>query len=450
MYIDWHAEREEALGRLGRMLRFNTVNPPGDELALARELASEAASWGVECDVLVSAEKRGNLVVRLRGDGSQRPLLLLSHLDVVPAEPDKWRYPPFAGMRSEGFMWGRGAIDSKLTGALHMQVVSLLKRLGLPLKRDIVLVAAADEEFGGHYGVEWLVREHPQLFDAEFGINEAGGFAIPVGDQVLYTVQVGEKGSANLDLVAAGRPGHSSVPHDDNAIFHLAAVLNKMAGGKMPHRPPSSVRAFFERAAEAQDDAEVAENLRALLDGQRCDAALDRLPINEAARGMFDAMVRNTCAPTVLEAGLKRNVIPSEAAVQLSGRPLPGVSEAEFLAEVEALAGSDLRYAMHSFRPGVEFDHETPLFDALTCALQRFEPDGIAVPYMQTGGTDARFLVDFDMVVYGFVPMRWERGLEFFDLCHGHDERVSEANVLFGVQVLTDAVARLNGLDIGG
>ena len=111
MYIDWHAEREEALGRLGRMLRFNTVNPPGDELALARELASEAASWGVECDVLVSAEKRGNLVVRLRGDGSQRPLLLLSHLDVVPAEPDKWRYPPFAGMRSEGFMWGRGAID---------------------------------------------------------------------------------------------------------------------------------------------------------------------------------------------------------------------------------------------------------------------------------------------------------------------------------------------------
>ncbi len=450
MRIDWAAEKEEALARLARMLRFDTVNPPGNELALARDLAAEAASWGVESDVYVSAESRGNLVVRLRGDGSQRPLLLLSHLDVVPAESDKWRFPPFAGIRSEGYIWGRGAIDSKLTGALHMQVVSLVKRLGLPLTRDIVLVAAADEEFGGHYGLEWMVREHPSVFDAEFGINEAGGFAIPVNGQHLYTVQVGEKGSANLDLVASGRPGHSSVPHDDNAIFHLATVLAAMADKKMPHRPPASVRAFFERAASVQTDERVAADLRALLDGDGCDEALGRLPVNAATRSMFDAMLRNTCAPTVMASGLKRNVIPSRAEVQLSGRPLPGVSEGVFLAEVEALAGSQVAYEMHSFRPGVEFDHETPLFHALDAALRSFDAQGVAVPYMQTGGTDARFLVDLDMVVYGFVPMRWEPGLEFFELCHGHDERVSEANVLFGVQVLSDAVARLNGLSIGG
>ncbi|MFT5089367.1 MAG: acetylornithine deacetylase/succinyl-diaminopimelate desuccinylase-like protein [Planctomycetota bacterium] len=450
MKINWQQEQEGAIARLQRMLRFDTVNPPGSELQLAQALAAEASTEGIESEVLVSGEGRGNLVLRLRGDGSERPLLLLSHLDVVPVEPDKWTYPPFAGTRAQGFVWGRGAIDSKLTGALHMQVLLMARRLGLSLKRDIVLVAAADEEYGGHYGVEWLVREHPELFDAEYALNEAGGFAVQVAGKSLYTVQVGEKGAANLDLVASGQPGHSSVPHDDNAVFHLAKVLTRMAGKKMPHRPPASVRAFFARAAQAQDDAQVAGDLLALLDAETCDDALTRLPVNEATRRMFDAMVRNTCAPTIVEAGLKRNVIPSQARAQLSGRPLPAVGESEFVAEVEALAGAGVEYAMGDFRSGVEFDHDTPLFAALENALRRFEPESVAVPYMQTGGTDARFLIDSGMIVYGFVPMRYEEGLDFFDLCHGHDERVSEANVAFGLQVLFDAIARLNGIDIEG
>ena len=372
MNINWQRETEQAIARLQRMLRYETVNPPGNELELARALAAEADSVGVESEVLVSGEGRGNLVLRLRGDGSERPLLLLSHLDVVPVEPDKWSYPPFAGTRAEGFVWGRGAIDSKLTGALHMQVLFMARQWALPLKRDIVLVAAADEEYGGHFGVEWLLHEHPHLFDAEYGLNEAGGFAVQVGGKSLYTIQVGEKGAANLDLVASGQPGHSSVPHDDNAVFHLATVLARMAGKKMPHRPPASVCEFFVRAAQAQDDGALADDLRALLDATHCDAALARLPINTATRCMFDAMLRNTCAPTILSAGLKRNVIPSLATVQLSGRPLPNVSESEFVAEVEQLADGDIAYEMGDFRPGVEFAHATPLFAALEGALRRF------------------------------------------------------------------------------
>ncbi len=448
MQIDWNREGEEAVERLRRMIRFDTTNPPGEELALAQDLAAEAAAEGIGAQVLVSGEGRGNLALRLQGDGSERPLLLLSHLDVVPAEPEKWSHAPFAGERDRGFVWGRGAIDSKLTGAVHMQLLLLAKRLGLQLKRDIVLVAAADEEYGGHFGVEWLVREHRSLFDAEYGLNEAGGFAVAVDGRPLYTVQVAEKGAANLDLVAHGRPGHSSVPHGDNAVFHLARALEHMADEKMPHRPPASVRAFFERAAEAQKRKAVADDLRALLDAAGCEAALGRLPVNAATRGMFDAMLRDTCAPTLLEAGLKRNVIPSQAIAQLSGRPLPGVSEREFVDQVRALAGDGVEYRMGAFRPGVEFDHETPFFTALEEALGRVEPQAVAVPYMQTGGTDARFLVDLDMVVYGFVPMRHEEGLDFFDLCHGHDERVSEANVLFAVQVLFTALCRLNDIEI--
>jgi acetylornithine deacetylase/succinyl-diaminopimelate desuccinylase-like protein len=369
----------------------------------------------------------------------------LSHLDVVPAEPDKWTHPPFGGTVADGFVWGRGAIDSKLTGAVQMQVILMCKRLGLPLKRDLVLVAAADEERGGTWGVQWLVEQQGEIFDAEYGINEAGGFALMVDGKPLYTCQVAEKGSAPVDLVGKGRPGHSSVPHGDNAIFALAEALQALGKGQMAHRVVPSVRAFFEGAAEAMDRPEVADLLREVLNPQRCEAALEALPVGEATRLMFAAMVRNTCAPTVLDGGLKRNVIPSEVRAQLSGRPLPGVEEAAFLEEVRNLAGETARPELvEPFRSGVAFAHKTPLFEAIRDSMARFDSDGVVVPYMQTGGTDGRFLKDLDMQIYGFIPMRYESGMDFFDLCHGHDERVSVDNVQFAVQVLFDVICRLN------
>ena len=449
MEIDWGEMEREAVERLRGMVRFDTTNPPGDELALVRRLARELEREELQPQVLVSEGERASLAVRLKGDGSERPLLLLSHLDVVPVEPERWTHPPFAGEVADGFVWGRGAIDSKLTGAVGLQVLLMCKRLGIPLKRDLVAVAAGDEEFGGVYGVGWLAEYHPELFDAEYGINEGGGFALLVDGKPLYVCQVGEKGSAPLDLVAHGKPGHSSVPHDENPIFALGRALQKLGEEKMPHRVTASVRAFFERAADFQEDAQVAADLRALLDPDRQKEALGRLPVNEPTRLMFDALVRNTCAPTVLEAGLKRNVIPSEATAQLSGRPLPGVSEEEFRRETRAIVGDEVALRMEGFRPGIEFDHETPLLAAIEESMQQWDPEGAVVPYMQTGGTDARFLNDRDISIYGFLPMRYEPGLDYFDLCHGHDERVSLANVRFGVQVLFDVVCRLNGLETG-
>ena len=446
MDIHWDQQGAEAVERLQGMIRFATVNPPGDEKELVEWLAGSLRQEGLEPEVIVSEGSRANLTVTLKGDGSERPLLLLSHLDVVPVEAKRWSSPPFAGELRDGFVYGRGAVDSKLTGAVQLQVLLMCHRLGLGLKRDLVLVAAADEERGGVYGVEWLARERPELFAAEYGLNEAGGFALLVDGQPLYTVQVAEKGGAELDLVAGGQPGHSSVPHGDNAVFHLARTLAGMAAGKMPHQPPASVQAFFAAAADAQRRPEVAADLRAMLDGEHHAEALARLPVNEPTRLMFDAMVRNTCAPTVLEAGLKRNVIPSQAVAQLSGRPLPGVDAETFVDQVKALAGEGVDYRLGIFRPGVEYDHRTPLFTAIAESIKRFDPAGAAVPYMQTGGTDARFLADRDMAIYGFVPMRYEQGLDFFELCHGHDERVSVDNILFGVQVIFDIACSLNGV----
>ncbi|MDA0746500.1 MAG: M20/M25/M40 family metallo-hydrolase [bacterium] len=447
MDVDWDVAGQEAVAWLQALVRFDTTNPPGNELELVQYMSGELKKEGLAPEVLQSVPERANLVVRLKGDGSERPVLLLSHLDVVPAEPDKWTHPPFAGEVADGYVWGRGAIDSKLTAAVGLQVLLLCKRMGLPLKRDLVLVAAADEEVGGVHGAQWLAENHPEVFDAEYGINEAGGFALLIDGKPVYTCQVGEKGSAEVDLVGRGRPGHSSVPHDENAIFFLARALEALGRQKMPHQVTPSVRAFFEEAAKAQKNPEVGELLRAVLDPARCDAALEKLPVNEATRLMFDAMVRNTCAPTLLEAGVKRNVIPSQATAGLSGRPLPGMDEEAFLREVRQMAGDSVACELgKAFRPGTEFEHRTPLFEAIQASMARFDPEGVVVPYMQTGGTDARFLRDRDIQVYGFIPMRYEEGEEFFELCHGHDERVSVENVKFAVQVLFDVVCRLNGV----
>lgn len=436
---------EQAVARLQEMLRFDTTNPPGNELPLVRHLAQQLQAEGLEAHVLEAAPARASLAVRVRGDGSERPLLLMSHLDVVPAEPARWTHPPFAGEIADGILYGRGAIDSKLTAAVHLQVLLMAHRQQQPLKRDLVLIAAADEEVGGTYGMAWLAEHHPEWLDAEYGINEAGGFAVLVDGQPIYTCQVAEKGAADIDLVARGRPGHSSVPHDDNAIVHLGEVLTTL-GGALPHRVTPAVRAFFEAAAVSARP-EVGALLLDLLDPTRSAGALAALPAEPPVKGMFAAMLRNTCAPTMLEAGIKRNVIPSEATVRLSGRPLPGMTEADFMKDVSGLLGTaaghiDIRSAR--FRPGVAFDHETPLLSAMLSALQNHEPGAVLAPYMQTGGTDARYLTNLDITVYGFVPMRFEAGCDFFDLCHGHDERVSLANIAFAVDVTHDIVQLLN------
>jgi acetylornithine deacetylase/succinyl-diaminopimelate desuccinylase-like protein len=441
--LDFEAAGAEAVARLQHMLRFDTTNPPGNELPLAQHLAALLASEGIQAQILQSAPERANLVARLRGDGSARPLLLISHLDVVPAEPARWTHPPFAGALANDQVWGRGAVDSKLTTTAQLQVLLLCKRLGLPLKRDLVLVATADEELGSNYGVKWLAQHHPEVFDAEYGINEGGGFALLLDGKPLYTCQVGEKGSAYLDLVIQGRPGHSSVPHADNPLLHLSGVLDRLRG-RLPHRVTASARAFFEGAAAAQKRPEVAALLRALLDPKRQEEALAQLPVDEPTRLMFDAMLRNTCAPTMLEAGVKRNVIPSQATVKLSGRTLPGMDREEFLAEVRVLVGEGPEFRLDNYWAGGEFPHHTPLLAAIQSAMKRCEPESAVVPYMVTGGTDARFLQGLGLTIYGFLPMRHEPGMDIFSLCHGHDERVSTANVAFAVQVLYEVVRQLN------
>ncbi|MGQ9684583.1 MAG: M20/M25/M40 family metallo-hydrolase, partial [Anaerolineae bacterium] len=216
-----------------RLLRFDTSNPPGNETPAAQYLKQVLEREGLEdLHLLEAAPRRGNLVARLRGDGSRPPLLLTAHLDVVPAEAAGWRYPPFGGTVAEGMVWGRGALDMKHMAAMSLMVVLMARRQRLPLRRDLIFAAVADEEDGGACGARWLVENHPDLLRAEYALNELGGFLVRAGRLRLYPIQVAEKGPCRLRLRARGRPGHASTPHDENALVRLARAVARLRDGR--------------------------------------------------------------------------------------------------------------------------------------------------------------------------------------------------------------------------
>jgi acetylornithine deacetylase/succinyl-diaminopimelate desuccinylase-like protein len=440
----------EAVGHLRALIRFDTSNPPGNEAPAAEYVAAVGRAAGLEAYLFEAEPGRGSAVLRLRGDDRGRPLLLLSHLDTVPAELAKWRQPPWSAEVADGCVWGRGAIDSKLTTAVQLSALLALSREGQP-RRDVVLAATAGEEGGGPAnGAAWLAANRPDLVGAEYTLNEHGGFCLEVGGRRYYTLQVAEKGGCAVRLIARGAPGHASVPHADNALYKLGRALARLGERKMPLRVAPTARAFVEAIAADHDrlgSADVAATLRALLDPLRHDDALARLPTEPATRDLIDAALRNTAAPTVVEGGIKPNVIPSEAVVQLSGRPLPGTGLEEFLADLRACVGDEVEVLAppESFAPGLEHRRDPAFEEAALRALRRHDPEAVLVPFLVPLGTDAKRLTGLGQPIYGFVPMLHQPGLDYMRLCHGHDERVSLASVAFGARVLRDLLRELAG-----
>jgi acetylornithine deacetylase/succinyl-diaminopimelate desuccinylase-like protein len=442
---------DEAVAHLRALIRFDTSNPPGNERPAAEYVADVGRRAGLEAHVLEAAPGRGNAVLRLRGDGSRRPVLLLSHLDTVPAEAAKWRHPPWAAAVADGCVWGRGAIDSKLTTAVHLAALLALARSGDPLRRDVVLAATAGEEGGGPAnGAAWLAANRPDLVAAEYTLNEHGGFCLEIGGRRYYTLQVAEKGGWGVRLVARGAPGHASVPHADNALVKLGRALARLGERKMPLRVTATVRAFVEAVAadhDAHGSPDVAATVRALLDPAGHEAALARLPVDRATRDLIDAVLRNTAAPTIVEGGVKANVIPSEAVAQLSGRPLPAVTPEEFLADLRGCVGDEVEIEAPRewFTPALEHPRDEAFEAAAVRALRRHDPGAVLAPFVVPLGTDAKRMTQLDHRIYGFVPMLHEPGLDYMSLCHGHDERVSRRSVAFGVGVLHDLLRELVG-----
>ena len=438
----WDVVRDEATRYLQDLIRIDTTNPPGNETKAAEYLARVLTREGIEPILLESAPGRGNLVARLKGDGRAAPLMLMVHLDVVPAEADAWTHPPFGGEIADGFLYGRGTLDTKELAAMELMVLLLLKREGKPLARDIIFMANADEEAGGRLGAGWMVKEHPDLIRAEYAINEGGGFGLVILGQRFFTCQVAEKGTARFVMRTRGRPGHGSQPHRDNAVLKLAEAIQKIGAAEFSHHATATVRLFLEGVA-AKLGKRYEADLVALLDARKYRAAMERLPLDEGLRSMFSAMLHNTVTPTMLNAGTKVNVIPSVAEAKCDARLLPGQTADDLLRELRAVIGSDVEIEFLDRTAALESDYRTPLFDTIGRVMARHAPQAPVLPYLVVGATDARHVRKLGTKVYGFAPMF--APTSELDRVHAHDERISIDNLAFGTQVLYEVVSEFCG-----
>ncbi|MFF7280052.1 M20/M25/M40 family metallo-hydrolase [Streptomyces griseorubiginosus] len=421
---------DEVVDLCRELIRFDTSNygdhsGPGERKA-AEWVAEKLAEVGLDPQIFESHPGRASTVARIAGEDPSRPALLIhGHLDVVPANAQDWTHHPFSGEVADGCVWGRGAVDMKDMDAMTLAVVRDRLRSGRRPPRDIVLAFLADEEAGGTYGARHLVDHHPDLFEGVTeAISEVGGFSFTVNEQRrLYLIQTAEKGMHWMKLTVAGTAGHGSMIHRDNAITELSEAVARLGRHKFPVRVTKTTRAFLDELGDA---------LGTELDPEDMEGTLARL--GDIAK-LIGATLSNTANPTQLGAGYKVNVIPGEATAHVDGRFLPGYEE-EFLADLDKILGPKVRREdVHSDK-AVETTFDGALVDAMQSALVAEDPAAKAIPYMLSGGTDAKSFDELGIRGFGFAPLKLPPELDFAGMFHGVDERVPVDGLKFGVRVL--------------
>ncbi|MFD4544491.1 M20/M25/M40 family metallo-hydrolase [Streptomyces bauhiniae] len=421
---------DEVVDLCRELIRFDTSNygdhsGPG-ERAAAEYVAGKLAEVGLEPKIFESHPGRASTVARIEGEDPSRPALLIhGHLDVVPANAADWTHDPFSGEVADGCVWGRGAVDMKDMDAMTLAVVRDRLRSGRKPPRDIVVAFLADEEAGGTYGARYLVDNHPELFEGVTeAISEVGGFSFTVNDQRrLYLIQTAEKGMHWMKLTVAGTAGHGSMIHRDNAITELSEAVARVGRHKFPVRVTKTTRAFLDELGDA---------LGTELDPEDMESTLAKLG---GIAKLIGATLSNTANPTQLKAGYKVNVIPGEATAHIDGRFLPGHEE-EFLTDLDRLLGPNVRRSDVHADKAVETSFDGALVEAMQSALLAEDPIARAVPYMLSGGTDAKSFDDLGIRGFGFAPLKLPPELDFAGMFHGVDERVPVDGLQFGVRVL--------------
>jgi len=417
---------DEVVELLSQLIRINTSNPTHPERPAAEWMAERLAEAGIESTILESEQGRASTIARVAGRNPERkPLLIHGHLDVVPADASEWSVDPFAGEVRDDYLWGRGSVDMKDMDAMTLAVIREWSRTGVQPERDIVLAFVADEEAGGTYGAHWLVDNHPELFaDCTEAISEVGGFSVTVGSDLrLYLIQTAEKGIGWLRLRAQGRPGHGSMVHPDNAVTELARAVTRIGEHEFPIHVTPTLRRFLTTLAEVTGLP---------IDPDDPEPALEHL--GGMAR-MIGATMRNTANPTMLQAGYKANVIPGSAEATIDCRFLPGY-EQELYDTIDELIGEHLTRETVTADIAVETDFDGEIVDAMAAALKAEDPTGVPIPYLMSGGTDAKSFSQLGIRNFGFSPLLLPPELDFAALFHGIDERVPVSALQFGVRVL--------------
>jgi acetylornithine deacetylase/succinyl-diaminopimelate desuccinylase-like protein len=442
---DWSTAARETLGHLQAMIRLNTVNPPGNELQVARHLEAALKAEGIETHLFEPAPGRGALVARLKGNGTRQPVLIMGHMDVVGVERDKWSVDPFAAEIKDGYLYGRGAIDDKGMLAVNLETMLLLKRnvvdKGGTLSRDVIFVANSDEEQSGDWGMGWLIKNHPELIKAEFALNEGGRTRIVGGKRLYVAVQNTEKVPHTVTVTARGPGGHASIPLAGNAILRLGRALARIGEHREPVQVNPTTREFFaqlgrvwpnkqERAAMA--DVASSDTRRI----QRGARVLACIPV-------FDAVLRNGISATIVQGGIRTNVIPTEVSAKLNIRTLPGQSIDSVVKRLQRVVGDTMVSIAVTDRgeDSPASDFHSPMFTAIRESAQALDPSLTVVPYLSTGATDSARLRTWGMQAFGLLPFPMNQDDE--DRMHGNDERVPLTSVDFGTRMIYGAILRV-------
>ena len=429
--IDEELLMAECISICQEMIRIPSVNHGegrGDEREIANYVVAKLAEVGIESELIVTGENRVNVVAKIVGADQGRPgLVVHGHLDVVPVNADDWSVDPFGGEIKDGYIWGRGAVDMKDMDAMIIATVRAWKRANYIPPRNILLAFFGDEEAGSEFGSRYLVANRPELFAGYTeAISEVGGFSVTItGGHRLYFIEGAQKGINWLQLTAKGDAGHGSFINPKNAVTKLSAAIGRIGSHEWPQVETKTGAKFWSKIAELVGEKYDPTNVRPLL-----------RHIGGAAR-MLGATIQNTSNPTMLSAGYKANVIPQTATAVVDGRFLPGFED-ELLNTVKKLAGDEIEVEILVRDKALEVEFEGPLVEAMKAAIAKYDPDGIPVPYLMSGGTDNKALSDLGIVGYGFSPVRLPPDLDFFSLFHGVDERIPVDGLKFGVKVLNE------------
>jgi acetylornithine deacetylase/succinyl-diaminopimelate desuccinylase-like protein len=455
--IDWDLATAECVDHTRRLIQIPSVNPPGTsdgsasldsnggETAAAAYCAEVLTSAGIAAEVLETVPGRGSCFARLRATVADPdpPLVLLSHVDVVPVDAESWSHDPFGGELIDGEIWGRGAVDMKDMVAMELSVMLALSQTEGDRSRDVIFAAVADEEAGGAHGAVHWTATRPDLFSDETGrvaaaaLNEVGGYSMTVRDRRVYAIQVAEKGIIWTRLTSTGTTGHGSMPHPDNAAVKLAEAVTRLASASHSARITPIVDSFLATLGLGA----VAERVRAG-DEAGAFAALEADVEDPVLRRSVAAMLRDTVTPNMIHAGKKVNVIPGSGEAQIDVRTLPGTDQEALLAEMQATVGALARVESVMALPAIEAAADAPIVDLMREALAAADPEASAAPMMITPGTDAKAMATLGIPTYGFAPLRLASDVPFLSLFHGHDERVPVDAIRFGLPVLHEVVSR--------
>jgi acetylornithine deacetylase/succinyl-diaminopimelate desuccinylase-like protein len=436
--FNWEKLTQEATALLSQYIRIDTTNPPGNELSAARMLREKFLDDGIPASVWEPAPGRGVIAARLRGIGKHtKAIVLLSHMDVVPANPKQWQVPPFSGEVKDGDIWGRGAIDDKGPGVIEMMAMLAIKRAGILLNRDVIFIATGDEEEGGRNGAGWLVAHEKQVFaDAGYLLNEGGGIEETPGHHRFYAVSLAEKTPMWIRLTAQGPSGHAAVPPDATAVTHLTVALSKLIAYRPPVHVIDTVRDYFRAIGKIDGGPSEFKNLVISL----------RKPAfrqNFLSTPRYNAMVRDTITPTVLGASQKTNVIAPTAYAEVDCRLLPGADPKEFLDQIRKVVGDDtIKVDVLLNFPAASSPSRSLLMNAINAVAWQDGHD-TAVPMMIAGFTDSHYFRAAGLVAYGFVPVELTTAQEH--TVHGVNERIEAKELGNGIRRMVELLRFAGG-----